>query len=55
MRKFRDMRISIRNIPGFNIGGGNFDIDFVLRGPGARDAGDARRASCAPRASRWAA
>ena len=25
--------ISIRNIPGFNIGGGNFDIDFVLRGP----------------------
>ena len=33
MRKFSDMRISIRNIPGFNIGGGNFDIDFVLRGP----------------------
>jgi HAE1 family hydrophobic/amphiphilic exporter-1 len=33
MRKFTDMRISIRNIPGFNIGGGNFDIDFVLRGP----------------------
>ena len=33
MRKFGDMRISIRNIPGFNIGGGNFDIDFVLRGP----------------------
>jgi hydrophobe/amphiphile efflux-1 (HAE1) family protein len=33
LRKFTDMRISIRNIPGFNIGGGNFDIDFVLRGP----------------------
>jgi hydrophobe/amphiphile efflux-1 (HAE1) family protein len=33
MRKLSDMRISIRNIPGFNIGGGNFDIDFVLRGP----------------------
>ena len=33
MRKFTDIRISVRNIPGFNIGGGNFDIDFVLRGP----------------------
>ena len=33
LRKFRDMRITIRNIPGFNIGGGNFDIDYVLRGP----------------------
>jgi HAE1 family hydrophobic/amphiphilic exporter-1 len=27
------MRITVRNIPGFNIGGGNFDIDYVLRGP----------------------
>jgi HAE1 family hydrophobic/amphiphilic exporter-1 len=33
LRKFRDMRITVRNIPGFNIGGGNFDIDYVLRGP----------------------
>jgi len=33
LRKFRDFRIQIRNIPGFNIGGGSFDIDFVLRGP----------------------
>lgn len=33
MRKFRDYRIGVRNIPGFNIGGGSFDIDFVLRGP----------------------
>ncbi len=33
MRKFRDFRILVRNIPGFNIGGGSFDIDFVLRGP----------------------
>ena len=31
--KFRDMRIQVRNIPGFNIGGGSFDIDYVLRGP----------------------
>src|SRR5262245_2215667 len=33
MRKFRDLRITTRNIPGFNIGGGSFDIDFVIRGP----------------------
>ena len=33
MRAFRDFRILVRNVPGFNIGGGNFDIDFVLRGP----------------------
>ena len=33
LRKFRDMRIQVRNIPGFNIGGGSFDIDYVLRGP----------------------
>ncbi|HXW08159.1 MAG TPA: efflux RND transporter permease subunit, partial [Vicinamibacterales bacterium] len=33
MRQFRDLRVSIRNIPSFNIGGGNFEIDFVLRGP----------------------
>ena len=26
-------RILVRNIPAFNIGGGSFDIDFVLRGP----------------------
>jgi len=33
MKTFRDFRILVRNIPGFNIGGGSFDIDFVLRGP----------------------
>jgi len=33
MRKFRDLRISIRNAPAFNLGGGNWEIDFVLRGP----------------------
>jgi HAE1 family hydrophobic/amphiphilic exporter-1 len=33
MRAFRDFRILVRNVAGFNIGGGNFDIDFVLRGP----------------------
>jgi HAE1 family hydrophobic/amphiphilic exporter-1 len=33
LRKFRDMRITVRNFAGFNIGGGSFDIDYVLRGP----------------------
>jgi HAE1 family hydrophobic/amphiphilic exporter-1 len=33
LRKFRDLRITVRNIPGFNIGGGSFEIDFVIRGP----------------------
>lgn len=33
LRKFTDMRISVRNLSSFNIGGGNFDIDFSLRGP----------------------
>jgi HAE1 family hydrophobic/amphiphilic exporter-1 len=33
LRKYRDLRTSVRNAPSFNIGGGNFDIDFVLRGP----------------------
>jgi HAE1 family hydrophobic/amphiphilic exporter-1 len=32
-RKFRDLRTQIRNIAGFNIGGGTFDIDLSLRGP----------------------
>ncbi len=33
LRKYRDLRIAVRNLAGFNIGGGNFDVDFVLRGP----------------------
>ncbi|MBI5906330.1 MAG: efflux RND transporter permease subunit [Deltaproteobacteria bacterium] len=33
VRKYRDLRIAVRNIAGFNIGGGSFDVDFVLRGP----------------------
>jgi HAE1 family hydrophobic/amphiphilic exporter-1 len=32
-RQFRDIRTQVRNIPGFNIGGGSFDIDLALRGP----------------------
>lgn len=33
LEKYRDLRISVRNPRSFNIGGGNFDIDFVIRGP----------------------
>ena len=33
LRKYPDLRGSVRNAPSFNIGGGNWEIDFVLRGP----------------------
>ncbi len=33
LRKYAPLRGSVRNAPSFNIGGGNSDIDFVLRGP----------------------
>ena len=33
LRKFTDLRCSVRNLRSFNIGGGNFEIDFVLLGP----------------------
>jgi HAE1 family hydrophobic/amphiphilic exporter-1 len=33
LRKFRDLRSSVRNIQSFNLGGGGSDIDFVFRGP----------------------
>jgi HAE1 family hydrophobic/amphiphilic exporter-1 len=33
LKKFSDLRCSVRNIQSFNIGGGNNDIDFSLRGP----------------------
>jgi HAE1 family hydrophobic/amphiphilic exporter-1 len=33
LRKFSPLRTSVRNAPSFNIGGGNSDLDFVLRGP----------------------
>src|SRR5438128_651509 len=32
-KKFTDMRTQVRNIAGFNIGGGTFDVDLALRGP----------------------
>jgi HAE1 family hydrophobic/amphiphilic exporter-1 len=33
LRGLRDLRVTVRNAPSFNIGGGSFDIDFVIRGP----------------------
>jgi len=33
LKKYTQLRTSVRNAPSFNIGGGNFDIDFVLKGP----------------------
>ncbi|HVS80286.1 MAG TPA: efflux RND transporter permease subunit [Pyrinomonadaceae bacterium] len=33
MEKYAPLRFTVRNAPSFNIGGGNFDIDFVFRGP----------------------
>ena len=33
LKKFRELRISVRNMPAFNIGGGNFDIDLAIQGP----------------------
>ncbi|MCW8140012.1 MAG: efflux RND transporter permease subunit [Planctomycetota bacterium] len=33
LRKFGDLRCSVRNAPSFNIGGGNWDIDFAILGP----------------------
>ena len=31
--KYKDLRCGVRNINSINIGGGNWDIDFALRGP----------------------
>ncbi len=33
VRKYKDLRIAVRNLQTFNIGGGNFDLDFIIRGP----------------------
>jgi hydrophobe/amphiphile efflux-1 (HAE1) family protein len=33
LRKFKDLRTSVRNARSINIGGGGSEIDFVLRGP----------------------
>lgn len=33
LRSFDGLRFAVRNIPSFNIGGGNFEIDFSILGP----------------------
>jgi hydrophobe/amphiphile efflux-1 (HAE1) family protein len=33
LARIPDLRFSVRNAPSFNIGGGSFDIDFIIRGP----------------------
>ncbi len=33
LARFPELRCSVRNAPSFNIGGGNFDIDFGILGP----------------------
>jgi HAE1 family hydrophobic/amphiphilic exporter-1 len=33
LRQYPDLRTGVRNIQSFNVGGGNAEIDFVIRGP----------------------
>jgi HAE1 family hydrophobic/amphiphilic exporter-1 len=33
LRKYRDVRVAVRSFSAFNLGGGNYEIDFALRGP----------------------
>jgi HAE1 family hydrophobic/amphiphilic exporter-1 len=33
LKAYTDLRVAVRNASAFNIGGGNFDIDFSIRGP----------------------
>jgi HAE1 family hydrophobic/amphiphilic exporter-1 len=33
LRRYNELRLSVRNAPSFNIGGGNFDIDMAIQGP----------------------
>ncbi|MGE5609573.1 MAG: efflux RND transporter permease subunit [Bacillota bacterium] len=33
LRKFSNIRIGVRSYPAFSVGGGNSDIDFMIRGP----------------------
>jgi HAE1 family hydrophobic/amphiphilic exporter-1 len=50
LAKFRDLRCSVRNLQSFNIGGGNFEIDFSILGPDLEALaryGEALRAKCA--------
>jgi HAE1 family hydrophobic/amphiphilic exporter-1 len=33
LAKYRDVRTAVRSFPSFSTGGGNFEIDFVVKGP----------------------
>jgi HAE1 family hydrophobic/amphiphilic exporter-1 len=33
LQQYTDLRTQVRNAPSFNIGGGNWELDFVIRGP----------------------
>lgn len=33
LKQFRDVRCQVRNFASFSVGGGPFDVDFVLKGP----------------------
>jgi hydrophobic/amphiphilic exporter-1 (mainly G- bacteria), HAE1 family len=33
LKRYKDLRCSVRNVPAFNVGGGNFEIDFAIQGP----------------------
>jgi HAE1 family hydrophobic/amphiphilic exporter-1 len=37
LKRLGHLRCQVRNFPSFNIGGGSFDIDFVIRGPVLED------------------
>jgi len=39
LAKFPDLRCSVRNLQSFNIGGGNSELDFALRGPDLQQLG----------------
>ena len=56
LAKYADLRVSVRNAPSFNIGGGQLDIDFVAARPGPRALGkyadDCEKASEDPRSRR---
>ena len=54
MRKFPDLRIGVRNLQTFNIGGGNREIDFAIRGPELDRLAAVRRNAARAVGSRWA-
>ena len=33
LAKFKEIRAQVRNYPSFNVGGGSFDVNFIIRGP----------------------